>query len=118
LVFSDSDTALVKKVTGVEALKVIIRGTIHEDVVYAASAAAGKFTLDGSGNAVITLSYAVSTGEFKDILANSEYVQVFINGVKCKYYECQWTAGSSTVTVICWFQHKRQLHWRWIPIGI
>ena len=99
LVFSDSDTALVKKVTGVEALKVIIRATIHEDIVYNVAGGAGKFTLDGSGNAVITLSYNVSPGEFKDILANNEYVQVFINGVKCKYYECQWTAGSATVKV-------------------
>lgn len=99
LVFSDSDTALVKKVTGVEALKVIIRATIHEDIVYNVAGGAGKFTLDGSGNAVITLSYNVSPGEFKDILVNNEYVQVFINGVKCKYYECQWAAGSATVTV-------------------
>ena len=99
LVFSDSDTALVKKVTGIEALKVIIRATIHEDIIYNVAGGAGKFTLDGSGNAVITLNYNVSPGEFKDILVNAEYVQVFINGVKCKYYECQWAAGSATVTV-------------------
>ena len=99
LVFSDSDTALVKKVTGVEALKVIIRGTIHQDIVYNAAGGAGNFTLDGSGNAVITLSYNVSTGEFKDILANNEYVQVFINGVKCRYFESEWTAGSASVKV-------------------
>ena len=99
LVFSDSDTALVKKVTGVEALNVIIRATIHQDIVYNAAGGAGNFTLDVSGNAVITLSYNVSTGEFKDILANKEYVQVFINGVKCRYFESEWTAGSASVKV-------------------
>lgn len=98
LVFTESDTALVKKIDAVEALKVILRGTIHEDIVHNVNGGAGKFTLS-NGNAVITLTHAVSPGEFKDIKENKEYVQVFINGVKCKYYECQWTPSSPTVTV-------------------
>jgi hypothetical protein len=99
LVFSDSDTALVKKVPSVEALKVIIRGTIHEDVVYNVAGGPGKFNIDGSGNAVITLSYNIATDEFEDIMQAKEYVQVFINGVKCRYFECEWTAGAVTVKV-------------------
>lgn len=98
LTFTDSDTALVKKVSGSEVLKVVTRGTIHEEIVYAASAAAGKFTLSG-GNATITLNYNIATDEFKDIKDLKEYVQVFINGVKCRYTECSWTAGQATVTV-------------------
>lgn len=98
--FGESDTAFVKKDSGNRGMQVIVRGTVHEDIVYNATAAAGKFTIDAFQNAVIKLSSNITAGEFVDNVTNlKEYVQVYVNGVKCRWKEYAFTAGTDTITV-------------------
>jgi hypothetical protein len=98
--FVESDTAYVKLSPDTLGLNVIVRGNVQEDLVYEASVSPGKFTIDGNGNATLTLSYQVTSGEFVDnTLRNKEQIQVFVNGIKCKWTEFAFTAGSATVSV-------------------
>lgn len=98
--FGESDTAFVKKDSSNRGMQVIVRGTVHEDVTYNATAAAGKFTIDAFQNAVVKLSSNITAGEFVDNVTNSkEYVQVYVNGVKCRWKEYAFTAGTDTITI-------------------
>ena len=98
--FAESDTAIVKLTDDTLGLKVVVRGHIQEDLPYAASATAGRFTVDANGNATLTLSHAITVDEFVDnVLRAKEQIQVFINGVKCRWTEFAFAAGSTAVIV-------------------
>ena len=98
--FTESDTAVIRKDQSTIGLQVSVRGTIHEDTTYAAAAAPGKFTVNGTGDATIKLTTAIAPNDFFDNVVNSkEYVQVFVNGVKLRWNEYAFTPGSDTVAI-------------------
>ena len=98
--FTESDTAVIRKDQSNIGLQVSVRGTIHEDTTYAAAAAPGKFTVNGTGDATVKLTTTVAPNDFVDNVVNSkEYVQVFINGVKLRWNEYAFTPGSDTVAI-------------------
>lgn len=100
LQFGETDTAFVRANAGNTALEVVVRGEVQEDTTYNATAAIGKFTLDAFANAIVKLSLPISADNFVDnSVNNKEFVQVFVNGVKCRWKEFAFTAGSDTVTI-------------------
>ena len=97
---TESDTAFFRKDQSTTGIQLSVRGTIHEDITYSATPTVGKFTVNGTGDAAVILTNTVAPSDFYDnIQNNKEYVQVFVNGIKLRWNEYSFTAGSANLNI-------------------